>query len=50
MKKTILYIAAALMAMSLEACTPNTEKQAETAADQTYIADRGDTILEPKVP
>lgn len=50
MKKTILYIAAVLMAMSLAACTPTTEKQAETAAVPTSSADSGDKLVEGKVP
>lgn len=31
MKKSMMYMAAAFMAVSLAACTPTTEKQAETA-------------------
>ena len=31
MKKTMMYIAAAFMAISLAACTPTPQKEAETA-------------------
>ncbi|MFR1833803.1 MAG: GerMN domain-containing protein [Lachnospiraceae bacterium] len=52
MKKPILYIAAALMAISLAACTPTPEKQAETASAPAANAESksGDTLVEGKVP
>ena len=51
MKKPILYIAAALMAISLAACTPTPEKQAETASAPAANAESksGDTLVEGKV-
>ncbi len=50
MKKTIMYIVAAFMAISLAACTPTPEKNAETAAVVPSSADSGDKLVEGKVP
>ena len=49
MKKAILCMAAALLAISLAACTPTPEKQAETAATAETVA-QGGQLVEGKVP
>lgn len=49
MKKTIMYIAAALMAVSLAACTPTPQKEAETAAT-VESTKGGGQLVEGKVP
>ena len=49
MKKAILCMAAALLAISLAACTPTPEKQAEAAATAETVA-QGGQLVEGKVP
>ena len=50
MKKTILCMAAALLAISLTACTPTPEKQAETAVASETTMQQGGQLVEGKVP
>ncbi len=52
MKKAILGLAAALMAVSLAACTPTPEKQAETAVTPETVESTGEKqqLVAGKVP
>ena len=49
MKKTMMYIAAAFMAISLAACTPTPQKEAETAVT-VENTQGGGQLVEGKVP